>query len=188
MCQLTPAKTDTVAYITEKKIEPAMSLLDLSSLLEEGVELDDVDIDAAGTPQLTELEIEISGLQSKLAEAYMYIATLKVEDSKSKDQNEYLANMLKKMKANTPDDFNGDDDDKVDYYTGLQGFVTLMVLFNLVASEISEKKNSSLNKFRKFIVTLMRLRLNLPIVDLSYRFGVYQNYFKSVFRSNTSYV
>ncbi|KAK2138923.1 hypothetical protein LSH36_2228g00003 [Paralvinella palmiformis] len=91
-----------------KKEEAAMSLLDLSSLLEEGiedVELEEVDVDAAGTPQLTELDIEISGLQSKLAEEDMYIATLKVEDSKSKDQNECLTNMMKKMKAN-----NGDDD------------------------------------------------------------------------------
>ena len=53
--------------------------------------------------------------------------------------------MMKKMKANTRDDFNDDDDDdKVRYYTGLPSFVTLMGLFNLVASAISEIKNSSL--------------------------------------------
>ncbi|KAK2144744.1 hypothetical protein LSH36_734g01030 [Paralvinella palmiformis] len=62
--------------------------------------------------------------------------------------------MVKKMKANTLDDFSGDDD-KVRYYTGLSSFVTSMALFNLVASEISEKKNSSLKKSQKFIVTLI---------------------------------
>ena len=64
MCQLTPAETDTVTYITENdKMEVAMSLLDLSSLIEEDVEdveLEDVDVNAAGSPQLT----EISGLRS----------------------------------------------------------------------------------------------------------------------------
>jgi len=69
----------------------------------------------------------------------MYIATLKVENSKFKDQNECLQNMVKKMKANTLDDFSGDDD-KVRYYTGLSSFVTLMALFNLVASEIMRKR------------------------------------------------
>ena len=106
--------------------------LDLSSLLEEDVEdvkLEDVDVDAAGTPQLTELEKEISELGSKLAEADMYIARLKVENSKLKDQSECLTNMVKKMKANTRDDFNGDDD-KMRYYTGLPSLVTLMALFN----------------------------------------------------------
>ena len=53
----------------------------------------------------------------------MYIAALKVENSTLKDQNEYLTNMVKKSKAATPDDFNGDDNKR--YYTGLPSFVAL---------------------------------------------------------------
>ena len=155
-----PAHTDTVAYIAEKKMQRKVKLhclLDSSTLLEVGVEV--VDVDAGGAPQLSELDVEIFGLMSKLAEADMDNAALKTENSTLKDQNAWQT-WVKEMKADAPDGFNGGDD-KVWYYTGLPSWVTLMALCNLLASEISGKKNSSLSKFQKLVVTLMCLRLNL---------------------------
>ena len=83
-----PAHTDTVAYIAEKKMQKTVKLhclLDSSTLLEVGVEV--VDVDAGGAPQLSELDVEIFGLMSKLAEADMDNAALKTENSTLKDQN-----------------------------------------------------------------------------------------------------
>uniref|UniRef100_A0A3Q2YXE4 Uncharacterized LOC109516790 n=1 Tax=Hippocampus comes TaxID=109280 RepID=A0A3Q2YXE4_HIPCM len=94
---------------------------------------------------------------------------LKKENQPLTKQNECLKSIVHKMKANLPEDFENDND-KVKYYTGLPSFMTLMALFNLLAPEMSENRNSTLNKFQN--LTLMRLRLNMPIIDLSYRFGV----------------
>ncbi|XP_021371061.1 uncharacterized protein LOC110461752 [Mizuhopecten yessoensis] len=66
------------------------------------------------------------------------------------------------------------DDKKVNYYTGLPGFLTLMSLFEFLMSDIPDGNRSSLTKFQKLILVLMRLRLNLPVQDLAYRFDVSQ--------------
>ena len=48
--------------------------------------------------------------------------------------------------------------------TGLPSFMTLMTLFSVVEAHLS--------KFHKFILVLIKLRLNTPVQDLAYRFGV----------------
>ncbi|XP_071109393.1 uncharacterized protein [Haliotis cracherodii] len=113
---------------------------------------------------------EISDTE-KLKFANIKNLELKDENGNLREENECLKNIVHKMKANMPEDFENDND-KVKYYTGLPSFLTLMLLFNLISPEMSENKNSSLNRFQKLNITLMRLRLNLPITDLSYRFGV----------------
>jgi hypothetical protein len=65
-----------------------------------------------------------------------------------------------------------DDDNKVMYYSGLPSFTKLMLVFNFVASFIPHSPMSKLSKFQKFMLCLMRLRLNLAVQDLAYRFGV----------------
>ncbi|XP_051804830.1 uncharacterized protein LOC110961112 isoform X3 [Acanthochromis polyacanthus] len=61
---------------------------------------------------------------------------------------------------------------KVRYYTGLPGFETLMAVFAVVAPYIPESNRVSLSKFEKLILVFMKLRLNLQVQDLAYRFGV----------------
>ncbi|XP_037548910.1 uncharacterized protein LOC119425453 [Nematolebias whitei] len=60
---------------------------------------------------------------------------------------------------------------KVTYYTGLPSFLMLMTVFDLVKSFIpASKVNSDLGPFECFVMTLMRLKLNLPVQDLAFRF------------------
>ncbi|CAB4021047.1 Hypothetical predicted protein [Paramuricea clavata] len=66
--------------------------------------------------------------------------------------------------------FQGDNE-KVKFYTGLPGLAVVMVLFELIKPGLVVR--NSLTKFQQFLLTLMRLRLNLSVQDLAYRFGVH---------------
>ena len=63
------------------------------------------------------------------------------------------------------------DDDKVRFYTGLPSFEILCILFNFVEPYI-KRKSSVLSHFQEFILTLMKLRLDVPLQDLAYRFNI----------------
>ena len=55
------------------------------------------------------------------------------------------------------------------FYTGLPSFDFLMTAFNLISPHVS-RHSSCLTKFEKFVMVLMKLRLNMPFKDLAYRF------------------
>ncbi|XP_061883466.1 uncharacterized protein LOC133634844 isoform X1 [Entelurus aequoreus] len=65
-------------------------------------------------------------------------------------------------------------DAKTKFYTGFPNFPALMQLFSLCEPYISVSPMSSLDKFQQLLLVLMRLRLNLPILDLAYRFQISQ--------------
>ena len=71
-------------------------------------------------------------------------------------------------------------DDKVRFYTSFPNFKVLDSLFKFIQLEVSGTK-TLLSKFQKLILTLMRLRLNLTIQDLAYRFGISTSTTSSVF-------
>lgn len=62
-------------------------------------------------------------------------------------------------------------DDKVRFYTGLPSYEILMVVFEHVAKHIT-RNTQTLDRFQEFIIVLMKLRLNVPLQDLAYRFMV----------------
>ena len=59
------------------------------------------------------------------------------------------------------------------YYTGLCSWELLKTLFEYVEPHF--KTQSSLSPFQQLLITLMRLRLNLPGRDLGYRFNVHES-------------
>jgi len=69
----------------------------------------------------------------------------------------------------TPESFK--DNIKCKYYTGLI-YVTLVSLFEYLEDYISQTSRSNLSKFQKVVLVLMKLRLNLGVQDLAYRFNV----------------
>lgn len=83
-----------------------------------------------------------------------------------------LREELKKKEINE-EMFMGDDK-RVRYYTGLESFQILMLVFKLVAPYLNECSVSALTKFQRFIFTMMQLRLNLDFHDLAYRLSVSQ--------------
>ena len=49
------------------------------------------------------------------------------------------------------------DDEKVQFYTGLPNFITLITIFSLLEQFMTVTARSSLDKFQQFLVFMMRL-------------------------------
>ena len=64
------------------------------------------------------------------------------------------------------------DDTKTLYYTGLNSFKLLTTIFNALLPALHQDPRFKVSLKEQFIITLMKLRLNLGIQDLGYRFGV----------------
>lgn len=64
------------------------------------------------------------------------------------------------------------DNNRVKFYTGLPSFAVLLALFNLLETSVSSGPKNVLTKFQEMLLTLMRLRLGVPLQDLAYRFNV----------------
>ena len=64
------------------------------------------------------------------------------------------------------------DDNKARFYTGLPNVKVLIAFYDYVADAIPFENRSGLSKFEQMTMTLMRLRLNLTLTDLSYRFNI----------------
>ena len=73
-------------------------------------------------------------------------------------------------KVGTKDWFNSEE--KVNSYRGLPNSYVLMTVFGFVSSEMKHSSLSALIQFQEFTITLMRIRLNLSIADLAYRFAI----------------
>ena len=58
------------------------------------------------------------------------------------------------------------------FYTGLPNWDVLHSVFELVAPTEPVKTPTKLTQFQEFMLTLIKLRLNPPMEDLAYRFGV----------------
>lgn len=72
--------------------------------------------------------------------------------------------------------------DLLSFYTGLGCFTILMALFEFVAKDITQKGKYKLSKFQCFLLTLMKLRLNLSYYDLGFRFGVCRTTVARIFK------
>ena len=59
----------------------------------------------------------------------------------------------------------------IQFYTGLPNARVLHTIFDYVAPSESSK-TAKLSPFEEFMMTLMKLRLNSPMQDLAFRFGV----------------
>ena len=73
------------------------------------------------------------------------------------------------------------DDEKVKYCTGIPNYKVMMEVFLSISSFF--KESQSVDKFQQFILTLMRLRLDLPQQLLGYMFGVSPSTVSRIFNS-----
>ena len=74
------------------------------------------------------------------------------------------------------------NDSMVKFYTGLPSFTVLMAIFNFIAPYMPQYSRTVLSTFQQFIMTLMKLRLNLFDQDIAYRFEVSQSTVSKNFR------
>ena len=73
------------------------------------------------------------------------------------------------------------DEERVKFYTGLTALSVMMAVFDLISPALPERK--SISKFQQLLITFMRLRLNLSVQDLAYRFGVHASTVSRVFQT-----
>lgn len=64
------------------------------------------------------------------------------------------------------------DDELTKFYTGLPNFQLLDAVFTLVKGLVRHSSINALPQFQEYVVTLIRLRLNVPLRDLAFRFDV----------------
>lgn len=60
------------------------------------------------------------------------------------------------------------------FYTGLQNYAILMSVYTLVSKCIPDNPSTKLTNFQCFLLTLMKLRLNLSNYDLGFRFCIHE--------------
>ena len=72
------------------------------------------------------------------------------------------------------------NEDKVQFYTGLPNYATLILIIQFVTNGLPLK--GKLSHFQQILLVLMKLRLNLEEQDLAYRFSVSQSTVSRVFR------
>ena len=73
-------------------------------------------------------------------------------------------------------------EDKVRFYTGLPSFDILNTVFLHVSRHVS-RDTLTLTKFQEFALTLMKLKLDMPLKDLAFCFGVSLSTVSRVFSS-----
>uniref|UniRef100_A0A3Q4I4M1 THAP-type domain-containing protein n=1 Tax=Neolamprologus brichardi TaxID=32507 RepID=A0A3Q4I4M1_NEOBR len=93
------------------------------------------------------------------------------------EENRLLRSQLQKTELN--EHFLKDDIEKVRYYTGLHCYAVLMSLFNTVKDFLPVSKK--LTGFQMLLLTLMRLRLDLPVQHLCHLFDVSHKTLSSTF-------
>ena len=83
-------------------------------------------------------------------------------------ENAFLKEQLK-LNSFCKDSFE-ENNEKVLFYTGLPNWTLLLCIFNFVKALVPPLKGV-LTPFQKFLLCVIRLRLNLSGKDLGYRFG-----------------
>lgn len=74
------------------------------------------------------------------------------------------------------------DDKKMSYYSGLPSYRLFKLILDQMESALSTVKCNKIDNFQKLLLTLMKLRFNLPFMDLAYRFRISGASARSCFR------
>lgn len=76
------------------------------------------------------------------------------------------------------------DDKKVNYFTGLNSLAVLDFIHDYVKDDLMNSMMKRANKFNILVMILMKLRLDLPLAYLGYRFGIGPNAMAQIFHAN----
>ncbi|XP_055907587.1 uncharacterized protein LOC129942597 isoform X2 [Eupeodes corollae] len=76
------------------------------------------------------------------------------------------------------------DDKKVNYFTGLPSYAVLEIIYNFVEQQLVCCLKKGVNKFDALILVLMKLRFDLPLTYIGYRYCIAGNTTATIFHSN----
>ena len=108
---------------------------------------------------------------------------LAMQDKHIEDLSEELYQTRKQLLESTQfteESFKASNE-KVKFYTGLPNFLMLMHVFKLVSPHIKKTTTNALPQFQEFLLVLVRLKLNLPLQDLAFRFNIHVSTVSRIF-------
>lgn len=120
---------------------------------QESVKIEEVKIETGTSSQTLTTMDDLSKLFAKLSTVNNENLRLKIKNSELELSFESFTN----------------NDIKTKYFTGLNNYKILMYLHEVV-SPFLYNHNPALPTFSQFLITLIKLRLNLPMKYLSYRY------------------
>ena len=62
--------------------------------------------------------------------------------------------------------------EKTQFYTGIPTFSMFLRFFTVITPPVFSTSTNALCQFQEYLLVLLRLRLNVPLQDLAYRFKV----------------
>ena len=144
-------------------------------LNESGQQVSKIDFAASSGEEILESESMTSEIPDfQVQEPLEKEATTQTEgpeQNEAGNQTEEFDYMFRPAGYQAPDQEFFESDAKVRSYAGLPSYEVLMVVFEHVASHVS-RQTQNLSRFREFVMVLIKLRLNVPLQDLAYRFVV----------------
>ncbi|XP_028515656.1 uncharacterized protein LOC114575292 [Exaiptasia diaphana] len=127
-----------------------------------------IGITPQATKQNAECQTDLSVQDIRNMEYFINSSTAEIVDMKK-----IIIDLEKKVLERTLSQKSFQNNDaKARFYTGLPNFAILLSVFNLVAPYVISTSRNALPKFNEFVLVLMRLRLNLQLQDLAYRFNI----------------
>ena len=145
---------------------------DLGLLTEETQETEEIDVsfadqDIAENEKSCQIEVKSFGetcTQTDVLRRKFYDASSQTDDF------DYLFASNRKV-IEFEEEYFRNSDDKVLFYTGLPSYEILNFVFELVSPSVS-RRSQSLSPFQEFVMVLIKLRLDVPLQDLAYRFNI----------------
>ncbi len=84
----------------------------------------------------------------------------------------HLKSQITSLSPFTESSFQSQSNSFISHYTGLPNFQVVKTVYTFVSSS-SKFGNTKLTPFQEYVLTLMKLRLNLSSQDLAHRFGIH---------------
>ena len=145
--------------IEEQKRQVAVgALMSMSSETDEHMETDEHTETGSTCEASTQTDMTLADLSALDTECQ----NLRSENIKLKTKADSSHLLGEKSFMNNPD--------KVKCFTGLPNFAILMAIFNIIKPDFGER--TAMSPFHQFLMTCMRMRLNLTVQFCAYLFGV----------------
>ena len=177
-------------------VESIFSEVEHTCTTQEAEESDQLQDGSSEDQQVGELEMEMDVAGEKLVEdtdkkpilvdrdSQTLVSAMTQETADAATQTtefDYLFCSATKTQPFTEDYFK-DSDDKTRFYTGLPDFHLLAKTFEFVSPYVT-RRTKTLSLFQEFVMVLIKLRLNVPNLDLAYRFEVSLSTVSRVFKA-----
>ena len=177
-------------------VESIFSEVEHTCTTQEAEESDQLQDGSSEDEQMGELEMEMDVAGEKLVEdtdkkpilvdrdSQTLVSAMTQETADAATQTtefDYLFCSATKTQPFTEDYFK-DSDDKTRFYTGLPDFHLLTKTFEFVSPYVT-RRTKTLSLFHEFVMVLIKLRLNIPNLDLAYRFEVSLSTVSRVFKA-----